>query len=192
MFDIPHLFKSLRNNFHSGGEIIIDGKKGKWSHIQDVAEKNKSTLHFKKLTGLHVNPTYRSKMKVKLAAQVLSNTVAAILKLMAEKYGDDVKGRETLQTAQIVEDLDRLFDCTNGPASRKDIIKYKRENVSNKSNHIELWKQYKKKMSAMYFLKSDSFLRLKNVRCVQGYVTSLSSLEDIWKYVESIGYSDAP
>lgn len=59
-------------------------------------------------------------MKVKLAAQKLSNTVAAILKLMAENYGDDVKAQEFLETAQIIEDLDRLFGCANGPSSKKD------------------------------------------------------------------------
>ncbi|CAG4956916.1 unnamed protein product [Colias eurytheme] len=189
MFDIPHLFKSLRNNFHSGGVIEYDGKKGQWSHLQQAAEKNTSTLHFQKLTALHVNPTFKSKMKVKLAAQALSNTVAAILKLMAEKYGgDDVKSQEVLETAQIVEDLDRLFDCTNGPSSKKDIKKHQRENVSKKSNHVGLWRHFKKIMSKLHFKKKDSFLRLKNVRCTQGYVTSLSSLEDIWKYVDSKGF----
>lgn len=120
MFDIPHLFKSIRNNFHNGGEIVIDGKKGKWSHLIDLEIRNKSTLHFKKITAQHVNPKFRSKMKVKLAAQVLSNTVAAILKIMAETYGDNEKAREILETAQVIEDLDRLFD---GPAPSKDIVK---------------------------------------------------------------------
>lgn len=65
-----------------------------------MAEKNQTTLHFKKLTALRVNPTFKSKMKVKLAAQV-----AAILKLMAEKYGDSVKAKEILETAQIMIDF---------------------------------------------------------------------------------------
>lgn len=55
---------------------------------------------------------------------------------MAEKYGNDVKAQEILETAQIVEDLHLLFDCINGPASRKDIIKHRRENVSKKTNHV--------------------------------------------------------
>lgn len=42
-------------------------------------------------------------MTVKLAAQVLSNTVAAILKIVADKYGYSVKAKEILETAQIVE-----------------------------------------------------------------------------------------
>lgn len=29
MFDIPQLFKSLRNNYYNGGVIVINGKKGK-------------------------------------------------------------------------------------------------------------------------------------------------------------------
>ncbi|KAL0851949.1 hypothetical protein ABMA28_000231 [Loxostege sticticalis] len=84
-------------------------------------QKNKSTLHFNKISALHVKPKFRSKMKVKLAAQILSNTVSAILKLLSEKYGETEKGQEMLETAIVIVNLDRLFDCTNGPSSAKDM-----------------------------------------------------------------------
>ncbi|KOB58177.1 Signal transduction histidine kinase [Operophtera brumata] len=63
----------------------------------------------------------------------LSNTVDAILKLL-ENVENKENSKEILETAHIVEDLDKLFDCTNGPGSRKDI-----------SFHHERWREYTKK-----------------------------------------------
>lgn len=119
IFDVPHLFKSIRNDFLNGGTLVMANKKAKWSHIIQLEEKNRSTLHFTKITKLHVDPKFRARMKVKLAAQILSNTVAAILKLLSKISNS----REMLQSAEIIEDLDRLFDCTNGPSSRHDMKK---------------------------------------------------------------------
>ncbi|CAG9136137.1 unnamed protein product [Plutella xylostella] len=126
-------------------------------------------------------------MKVKLAAQVLSNDMAAMLKLLAETYNDS-KRDEILLTADVVEQLDKLFDATNGPASKKDVKKGRRENVSENSFHHKLWPTLKKKIQTMHFLKSDSELRLRNVRCVKGYLITISSLQDIWSYVKQLGF----
>ncbi|CAH2084792.1 unnamed protein product [Euphydryas editha] len=186
IYDVPHLFKSIRNNFLQAGEMIMDNKKGKWTHLIKLEEKNSSTLHFKKISKLHVNPKFRTKMKVKLAAQILSNTVAAILKLQAESVENQGERQEILQTAYIVEDLDQLFDCTNGPASRSDIKRNIRQNVSKNSFHHKRWIEFKMKLKTLHFLKSDSQLRLRNITCVNGYIITLSSLQDIWSYLNTV------
>lgn len=113
IYDVPHLFKSIRNIFYEAGEIVLDSKKGKWAHLITLENKNKTTLHFNKITKLHVEPKFRSKMRVKLAAQILSNTVAAILKLLADSVENKEESKEILETAYVIEKLDRLFDCTN-------------------------------------------------------------------------------
>ncbi|XP_063373946.1 uncharacterized protein LOC134661705 [Cydia amplana] len=151
IYDVPHLFKSLRNNFLEGGLLKMNNKTAKWSHLVELQEKNQSTLHFTKITKSHVSPKYRTKMKVKLAAQILSNTTAAILKLLAESVEIKEKNKEILETAHIVEDLDRLFDCTNGPSSHKDIKKGIRQNVTKNSYHHECWIEYKKKLKTLLF-----------------------------------------
>lgn len=183
IFDVPHLFKSIRNNFLQAGEIVFNNKKGKWNHIVRAEEKNRMRLRFVKLTKTHVAPKYRNKMRVKLAAQVLSNTVAAILKLMSESIENKEDSSAMLQTAEVVEELDRLFDCTNGPSSKHDVKKNIRTNVSKSSFHHKLWPKYQTMLKTLTFLKSDSQIRLKNVRCINGYITTISSLQDIWKYV---------
>lgn len=162
----------------------MDGKKAKWAHIVEIEKLNHTTLHFKKITKFHVEPKYRSKMKVKLAAQILSNTVSAVLRLLSESVTHQENSKEILETAEIVKDLDRLFDCTNGPSSRIDIKKHIRENVKKNSFHHRLWIEYKRKLKTLHFFKSDSNLRLKNIRCVNGYVITITSLQDIWSYVQ--------
>lgn len=184
IYDVPHLFKSIRNNFLNGGTLVMGNKKAKWSHLVELEKRNRNTLHFTKITKLHVDPKFRSKMRVKLAAQILSNTTAAVLKLLSENISNVENSREILETGEIIEDLDRLFDCTNGPSSPQDIKKHIRENVRKNSFHHRLWIEYKNKMKGLYFTKSDSHLRLKNIRCVKGYIITITSLQDIWKYVE--------
>lgn len=184
IYDVPHLFKSIRNNFLNGGEMMMDNKTAKWCHLKELERCNTSTLHFKTITKLHIEPKFRSKMKVKLAAQILSNTVAAILKLLSQSVVHQENSEEILETAELIEDLDKLFDCTNGPSNAKDIKKHIRENVRSNSFHHRLWIEYKRKLKTLTFRKSDSHLRLKNVRCVNGYLTTLSSLQDIWSYVK--------
>jgi hypothetical protein len=53
----------------------------KWDHILKLYELDKPTpfRQLYKLTDTHLNPTGQSVMKVKLAAQVMSHTVAASL-----------------------------------------------------------------------------------------------------------------
>lgn len=100
-----------------------------------------------------LNPKQRMKMKVKYAAQTLSNTFAAILKMIAEKHTGTKYGDEVDQTSDIIRGLNKLFDVTNGPAHPKDVIKGQRENVSTKTNHLEIWNAFLKKNPTIKFLK---------------------------------------
>lgn len=62
-------------------------------------------------------------MRVKYAAQMLSRTVSAVLKLMAEAEKNEEKSKEMMETGEVVLDLDRLFDASNGPSGPQDIKK---------------------------------------------------------------------
>lgn len=187
MYDIPHLFKSIRNNFMNHGQIQIENRIGKWSHLYEVEEKNQSLLHLSKITSTHVRPKYRAKMKVKYAAQALSNTVSAVLKLMSQAESDPIRKNEVMQTALVVEQLDRLFDCTNGPSSKDDVKKGIRQNVSIKTNHPQVWDRYKKLLTNLKFIKRNG-MEAKNVKCVQGMLISISTLQDVWTDVHKLGF----
>lgn len=102
LFDPPHLIKGIRNNLlpNTKKKIIkklqfvieIDGKEelmtARWDEIQSAFIIHKYGPKDKddkdddkkwKLTSAHVYEEEMSKMKVKVAAQVLSNTVADFL-----------------------------------------------------------------------------------------------------------------
>ncbi|KAJ8722828.1 hypothetical protein PYW07_004008 [Mythimna separata] len=63
-------------------------------------------------------------------AHALSNTMAAVLKMMAASSNSNADDYNN--TAFVVEEMDKLFNWTNGPASPKDVLPRKRENVLEK------------------------------------------------------------
>lgn len=66
IYDVPHLFKSIRNYFLNGGEMTMNNKTAKWCRLKKLERYNTSTLHFKTITKLNIEPKCCSKMKVKL------------------------------------------------------------------------------------------------------------------------------
>ncbi|KAK7484624.1 hypothetical protein BaRGS_00024150 [Batillaria attramentaria] len=77
--DVPHLTKTVRNNFSSSGggkrtrHLWLNGKDLLWSHITDIYDRDVAgQLRRTKLTHDHVYLTPASVMNVKLAAQVLT------------------------------------------------------------------------------------------------------------------------
>lgn len=80
LYDVPHLIKSLRNNFHKYG-FTINENKILWTYVQQVYEKDKTQpiRAMPKLTDNHIYLPPFSKMKVKYAEQIFSNTVASLI-----------------------------------------------------------------------------------------------------------------
>lgn len=185
IYDVPHLFKSLRNNFFNHGTVEYDHKTAHWSSIEKVEEKNRRFLYFSKIKKIHVSPKYRAKMKVKYAAQILSNTTAAILNLMAE--ADVENSRKLQESAHVIREFDILFDCLNGPSGPKDIKKGIRQNVSAKTNHPDLWVDKIKKLEKIKFFDKNGKQATK-IKCVNGFITTLKSYRDIWNHLKSLGY----
>jgi hypothetical protein len=84
IFDPPHLLKCFRNLFlkhdveigvEIGGNII--NRVAKWQHILTTyGDQVPPFQDLKRLTKRHVDPKQRDKMRVYLAAQVMSNSVA--------------------------------------------------------------------------------------------------------------------
>ena len=78
LFDPPHLLKCLRNNFMKH-DFYVNGTVMKWKYIVDYYERDsKQALKLApKITDKHLNLPPFAGMRVRLAAQVFSHSVAA-------------------------------------------------------------------------------------------------------------------
>ena len=126
--DAPHLLKTARNCLFSSGRgknvryMWNDGFDIIWPQINKMYEEDKATgLHLlPKLTIEHIELKSYSKMRVNLAAQVLSSTMAAVLR----EFGPP----EVAGTAMFCEMFDKFFDCLNvrstkeGERKRKEFL----------------------------------------------------------------------
>lgn len=113
MIDPPHMLKLARNHFADASEIKIPGfaEPAKWAHVAALHDYQ-TEIGFRalgnKLTKKHVN-FQRHKMKVSLAAQVLSSSVADALQLVKEL--PQFSGCNA--TSEFCRQLDRGFDLLN-------------------------------------------------------------------------------
>ena len=111
MFDPPHLIKSIRNNLMKYsfrfGEHVASWKDVKAVYVRDSALPIRSAP---KLTEKHIHPNNFNKMKVKLATQVLSHTVAATI-CMYVSVG--ALPSSAMGTAEFIQRFDSVFDCVN-------------------------------------------------------------------------------
>ncbi|XP_076091095.1 uncharacterized protein LOC143063058 [Mytilus galloprovincialis] len=112
--DVPHLIKTTRNCYSNSfshlntRKLWNNGKDISWIHLLTMFEQHcEMSLYTPcpKLTRSHLDLTPFGRMKVNLAAQVLSSTVANALEMM---YGDNVS-----ETVNFLRIIDKFFDCLN-------------------------------------------------------------------------------
>lgn len=112
-FDACHMLKLLRNALQALKEIKIpDIGKARWLNIVHLHElQNKDGLRAgNRLTNAHVD-FQNQKMKVRLAAQTLSSSVAKALEFLdVNKFPGFYN---TSATRKFIETVDRLFDIFN-------------------------------------------------------------------------------
>lgn len=111
LFDIPHLLKSTRNNLFSY-QFLLQGGETRKHYIETMYNYDR-TKQYKlapKLNNDHIYPNNFQKMKVKLASQVLSHSVAVAM----HTYIDfNILPKEALVTADFIKKMNDLFDLLN-------------------------------------------------------------------------------
>ncbi|KAF0294127.1 Transposable element P transposase [Amphibalanus amphitrite] len=85
LFDVPHLFKCLRNALLNY-DVTVEGTVVSWNHLMALFhwDRSRKLRAAPKLRMLHLRPTPFKKMRVKLATQVMSRSVAAAMVLYAD------------------------------------------------------------------------------------------------------------
>ena len=123
--DMPHLVKTTRNCLKSSGlgsctrYMWNDGKDVLWQHITALyyEDVDNGLKLLPRLTYEHINLNAYSVMRVNLAAQVLSASVANVLKAFGPP--------EASATAKLCEMVDGFFDCLNVRSKTEHVMKRK-------------------------------------------------------------------
>jgi len=145
IFDACHMLKLIRNIFGKAKILFdSDGNKIQWKYITSLAylQKNEGLRGGNKLRLNHIQ-YYKMKMKVNLAAQTLSQSVADTLEFcMNDLKLPDYQGCEA--TIRFIRSIDILFDFLNSrnPYSQGYKAPLKRENEYIWRPRIELILSY--------------------------------------------------
>jgi hypothetical protein len=118
MSDIRHLLKTTRNCWESSTKngarhLEVNGKHILWKHLVDVYEKSptESGLYIgNKLKLEHVKLHPYSRMNVRLAAQVLSKSVADLFKTFRTVEVENTSiFDDTTETEKFLSDLQQII-----------------------------------------------------------------------------------
>lgn len=124
IFDVPHLFKSIRDNLLTCN-FLYDGQKlASWEHVEAFynRDKQRNIRMVPKLTDAHLDPNQFQRLNVRYAAQVLSYSVAAG---MSSEIELGILPAEAQETVDFIVKVDQLFDVLNS-SKVSDPNKYKR------------------------------------------------------------------
>ena len=172
MFDPPHLLKSVRNNLKQH-IFVVDGHKVNWNYIVEFYNHD-SKLPLRtapKLTAKHIELPPFTKMRVCLASQVLSHSVASGI-LTYSSLGK--LPSEAVYTAEFLERMDKLFDSFNSRKLRE--TKTYRAAATPSSVHVSFWKdciEWIKKWK----VKDGS---TDKIACFQGWVTTITAVVQLF------------
>ena len=174
-FDPRHLLKNIRNNLKKSG-FVVDDNDISWEYIEKFYNID-SQLPIRmapKLTDKHINLPPFMAMRVNLAAQVLSHSVAAGLTTLC-MLGNSLPP-EAIHTAHFIEKFDSLFNAFNS-SSLNAPHKYRRA-FSITSGHQEFLSECLKWLSEVKHNGKHSSLP-----CLEGWKLSINSLISLWNHL---------
>lgn len=182
LFDPPHLLKATRNmfflhNFKYGGNFIE-----KNHVITFYNEDSKNNLRAApKLTHSHIFPGPFEKMRVYLAAQLFSTSVAAGMKTFLQC---NILNDDSIATIKFIEDMDKLFDIFNSskrPAKKSYNRPFKGTDVQY--SHLKYMESFFKELQV--FNKKSNLDVTKRMKFINGWLISISGLFRLWDSLKS-------
>ena len=173
MYDPPHLIKSIRNNlvkhnFHVSGNTVS------WKYISDFYgfDSKLPSRMAPKLTKKHIELPAFSAMRVCLATQALSHTVAAgISTYVALGQLPD----EALHTAEFLEAVDGLFDCFNSRNLKENKALRRPLTDGSQSSHLTHLNKCTNLLQTLQV--GDATARPP---CVKGWLMNINALQMLW------------
>ncbi|XP_074040070.1 uncharacterized protein [Leptinotarsa decemlineata] len=184
LFDTPHVLKATRNNLLKN-IIEFDGNRTSWSHIKYFYEQDKK-LAFRcapKLTDSHISPTNFEKMKVKLAKQIISNTVASGMNTYVSLGG---LPPNAIYTAELIEKINNVFDILNASV----------KNSPNRFNNVFEGDKYQNEFleDMIMFLKKLKVFNQEgkeitsNVKFITCWLITINGMKQLWEILKGDGF----
>ena len=169
VYDPPHLLKNIRNNLKKSGFTCGDVSIS-WDYIVSFYQHDSQQLirMAPRVTEKHINLPMFSKLRVKLAAQIISHSVAAGINSMVSLGG---LPQEALETAKFLEYMDQLFNVFN--SSKKTGSKKMGHVLTSGSSHFQFL------IDVQEYLKSLSS-PCKKLPCLEGWKLDINSLNLLW------------
>jgi len=129
-----------------------------------------------KLTYAHVHPGPFEKMKVRLAAQIFSHSVAAG---MSVALNQGILPTTSKCTINFINFMDRLFDIFNSSdTSNSKIYNNPFKNEKHQKDHLTIMEKILKNMKVIH--KFNGFDVTKKVNFINGWLISISGLKMLW------------
>uniref|UniRef100_A0A1Y1JZB1 THAP-type domain-containing protein n=1 Tax=Photinus pyralis TaxID=7054 RepID=A0A1Y1JZB1_PHOPY len=196
LYDVPHLFKGLRNNLltknlhftKNGVEQVAT-----WKHIELLyfLDTYDDTRLLTKLTDAHVMANKINKMKVSSMTQVFSYGVGSHLQRFAgwDTHTDYSLPSEANQTGELVLFIDKLFDSLNGNRKLPPASKPLKGAFTLTSGHEEFWSEAIHIIRSMKYCdpKTGKLARVPSVtnlqKTVKGFIYFKTSLLHKVKYI---------
>jgi DNA transposase THAP9 len=170
LYDAPHLLKSVRNNFKKynfkSGDVEYS-----WKYIEEFYEKDvhMSLRLAPKLTKRHIDLPPFTSMRVCLAAQVLSHSVATgILTHVALGSMPTV----ATHTSTFIENMDKLFNCFNSSQIFGQTNSFKKP-MSSSSQHWKFLDEMKLLLEGITIMNRTK----KTPPCIKGWISNITALK---------------
>lgn len=198
LFDVPHLFKCLRNNLLGKDIQYQKNKFATWDHIITAYKidmfAGNNIRHLPKLTDKHVYPQLIKKMNVSLCTQVFSRTVANRIKDLSgasKKSTDDGPlgiPKDGINTSFIVEFFNKLFDALNG---KEEVDKSSpfRTVLTDDSFHLQFFNEALAILSDIKFVNKQTKKVLTQPPCLNNLKKTIQGIKVLWKNLKQFGFT---
>ena len=187
ILDICHMLKLVRNILSQMGSLTDkNGKKKSWNYIvqlqklQEIEGLNLAT----KLKKQHIN-WFNQKMKLNLAAQTLSSSVADAIEYCNKKLNmENFKGSEA--TVTFIKTFDHLFDILNS----KNPLANNYKAPLRESNRCKWQSFLNRSLQYIQDLKlptGTSILKSKRKTGFLGFVIAIKAFQNLFKHLVTSG-----
>lgn len=188
IFDVPHLIKSLRNNFSNIKlEFRVNEKTVNWKDVSntfEIDQKSLSARSLLRITHKHIWPNTFEKMRVKYAVQVFSKSMSAAI-LTAHATGE-LNSITAVDTAIFLRKVNDIFDCLDARTIR-DSNPLKRGLSIFKEQPAQALRDAIEYFSNLEILENGK--TRSNIYCVGGFQWTIKAILLLWDDLQNSNWT---